>query len=284
MVNKKRKIILIIIAVALCVLFFFAFDCRLTVREYEIESSKISSPVRLALITDLHSCGYGKDQQTLVDAIVNESPDMVLLGGDIFDDVMDDGNTEAFIESISGMYPCYYVTGNHEYWSGEEAFEIKMDILERYGVTILSGQYETVTVRGETLNICGVDDPDAYMVTKGTSRESSEVFFGQFEAVSSASESGVFTLLLSHRPELFEEYTKYDTDLILCGHAHGGQWRIPFVLNGLYAPDQGLFPKYAGGRYEKDGSVMIVSRGLARETTPVPRIFNRPEIVIVNIT
>ena len=92
-------------------------------------------------------------------------------------------------------------------------------------------------------------------------------------------------ILLSHHPEYYPRYLEgRNIDLIFSGHAHGGQWRIPFVLNGLYAPDQGLFPKYAGGKYEKDGSVMIVSRGLARETTPVPRIFNRPEIVIVNIT
>lgn len=90
-------------------------------------------------------------------------------------------------------------------------------------------------------------------------------------------------MLLSHRPELFETYQKYGFDLVLSGHAHGGQWRIPGVLNGLFAPDQGLFPEYAGGRYDYAEGTMIVSRGLARESTPVPRIFNRPEVVIVDI-
>ena len=88
---------------------------------------------------------------------------------------------------------------------------------------------------------------------------------------------------MSSQPELFDIYTKYGFDLVLCGHAHGGQWRIPFILNGVYAPNQGIFPQYAGGRYEKDGTVMIVSRGLARETTYVPRIFNRPELVIIDL-
>ena len=93
----------------------------------------------------------------------------------------------------------------------------------------------------------------------------------------------IFTVLLSHRPELFEIYQKYEFDLVLSGHAHGGQWRIPGLLNGLFAPNQGLFPKYAGGRYDYAGGTMIVSRGLARESTKVPRIFNRPELVVVDV-
>ena len=92
-----------------------------------------------------------------------------------------------------------------------------------------------------------------------------------------------YTILLSHRPEWIETYQKYAFDLVLCGHAHGGQWRTPFLLNGLYAPHQGLFPKYAGGRYDYATGTMIVSRGLARESTPVPRIFNRPELVVVEL-
>lgn len=92
-----------------------------------------------------------------------------------------------------------------------------------------------------------------------------------------------YTILLSHRPEYFETYAKYPFDLVLCGHAHSGQWRIPFLLNGLYAPHQEIFPKYAGGLYEAENMRMIVSRGLARKTTYIPRIFNRPELVIIDL-
>ena len=92
-----------------------------------------------------------------------------------------------------------------------------------------------------------------------------------------------FTILLSHRPELAERYQKYDFDLVLCGHAHGGQWRLPGVINGLDAPHQGVFPQYAGGRFDFENQTLIVSRGLARESTLVPRIFNRPELVIVDL-
>lgn len=92
-----------------------------------------------------------------------------------------------------------------------------------------------------------------------------------------------FTLLLAHRPEYIDHYLDYNFDLILSGHAHGGQWRLPGIINGLYAPNQGLFPKYAGGQYNINGTVFIVSRGLSRESTRIPRIFNRPELVIIDI-
>ena len=105
----------------------------------------------------------------------------------------------------------------------------------------------------------------------------------QLNKISEKLDKNSYKILLTHRPEKFEEYTQYDFDLILSGHAHGGQWRIPGILNGLYAPNQGLFPKYAGGYYEIDDKKMIVSRGLARESTLIPRFYNRPELVIIKL-
>ncbi len=98
-----------------------------------------------------------------------------------------------------------------------------------------------------------------------------------------ADKNDYYTVLLSHRPEFFELYTEYNFDLVLSGHAHGGQWRIPYILNGLYAPNQGVFPKYAGGEYTENNTTMIVSRGLARESTLLPRFYNRPELVIIDL-
>lgn len=261
-----------------------AFDPRLFVRSYMIDSPEISEQIRIALITDLHSCRYGKEQINLIRAIDRQNPDVILLGGDIFDDVMDDENTEHFIKGIAGRYPCYYVTGNHECWSGTDAFADKMKFLEKYGIPVLSGNTETLSIRGETIFISGIDDPDFYRMQDGISGLEAETrFLGQLDAVGSETTDGIFSVLLSHRPEYWTEYIDYDFDLILCGHAHGGQWRIPFLINGVFAPDQGLFPEYAGGKYEENGTSMIVSRGLARESTRIPRIFNRPELVIVDI-
>lgn len=277
--RKKRKIwIVCAIAALLLAVLPLALDSRLLIRTYTLETEKISSPVRIALVTDLHSCRYGEGQVELLDAIHTQKPDVILLGGDIFDDEIDDTHTEIFLSGIAGKYPIFYVTGNHEWWSGAEAFGAKMAILEKYGIPVLSQEAVTLNIRGEMLTICGVDDPESYLLDSAALHYDARLDQVLTEAVEEQ-----YTVLLAHRPEYFPSYSARDFDLTLCGHAHGGQWRIPYVLNGLIAPNQGLFPQYAGGLYEKNGTTMIVSRGLARETTWVPRIFNRPELVIVEI-
>lgn len=177
---------------------------------------------------------------------------------------------------LAEKYPCYYVTGNHEYWSNE--VDSILEIVEKYGIKVLSGTSDSIELDGQKINICGIDDPDVVDYTAN-----GIAFDKQLKLAEEAADKEKFTILLSHRPELAERYQKYDFDLVLCGHAHGGQWILPGVLNGLYAPHQGLFPKYAGGRYDFDNQTLIVSRGLARESTFAPRIFNRPELVIVDI-
>ena len=251
----------------------------LKIQKYTIDSEKIHNPVRIAHVSDLHSCGYGENQKDLINAITGQNPDIVVLTGDIFDDVLPDDKTEEFLEGIAGKYPIYYVTGNHEYWSGEYAFSIKMDILKNCGVQILSNEVQTIEINGETINICGLNDPSSRTLFPGNPLKFSE----EAAYVREISSNGAFTLLLSHRPEFFDLYTNLSFDLVLSGHAHGGQWRIPKILNGLYAPNQGLFPEYAGGLYEKENTSMIVSRGLSKESTKIPRFYNRPEIVIIDL-
>lgn len=289
----RKRIILLAAAVILLILAIFAFDTRLMVRKYSIEAEEIETPIRVALVTDLHSCYYGENQSDLIDAIDVENPDVILLGGDIFDDVKEDTNTELFFAGIADKYPCYYVTGNHECWGGKYRFDNQMAILEKYNIPVLSGETVTLTVNGETVNLCGVDDPDVYMVNTDPEQDpegyiqaqtnKEDTFLSQIAAVSDTVSEDRYTILLSHRPEYYENYTEYTFDLVLCGHAHGGQWRIPGILNGLYAPHQGIFPKYAGGRYDSEDMTMIVSRGLAKETTRIPRIFNRPELVVIDV-
>ncbi len=271
-----RKFIYFLCSVLLLLLVSVVCDARLKTVYYTVDSEKINSNVRLVLITDLHSCKYGKNQQKLLDAIAEQKPDVVLLGGDIFDDKMKLTHAKEFIAGIGGKYPCFYVTGNHEYWSRE--VDGICEFISDNGITVLSGECETLTLNGQRLNICGVDDPDSEVYGAKNAG-----FTGQLRAASEKAQEGAFTVLLTHRPEKVKQYEKYDFNLVLSGHAHGGQWRIPGILNGLIAPDQGLFPKYAGGRYELEESTMIVSRGLARESTLVPRIFNRPELVVIDL-
>lgn len=272
---KKRKKKYIIALFLILVLLLAAFDVRLKTVTYTIESDKISNQVRIALITDLHSCAYGEGQKHLIRAIEKKNPDIILLGGDICDDEIPHVNTEALLKSISSKYPCFYVTGNHEFWSDD--VESILDMFRTYHVTVLQGSFQTIEAQNEKINICGIDDPEV-------ERYSGDfVITQQLEAVKKANDNELYTILLAHRPELNARYRQYGFDLIMCGHAHGGQWRIPGIMNGLLAPNQGWFPPYAGGKYAFGDTYMVVSRGLARETTGIPRIFNRPELVIVEL-
>lgn len=241
--------------------------------EYTIYSEKISDSVRMVVLTDLHSCVYGDLQSELIEKIEEQNPDVILMSGDIMDDVMPDKNVIELLEGVANKYPCYYVTGNHEFWSGRVNEQKK--IFRSYGVTVLEGDGEELTINGQRLLICGIDDPEV-----GT-----EVFDEQLSQVSELLSTESYSILLSHRPERFKRYAEKDFDLVISGHAHGGQWRIPLLLpNGLFAPNQGWFPTYTNGIHENCDTKMIVSRGLSRESTKIPRIFNAPELVVVEVS
>ena len=279
--NMEKLIFRAVITLVIILAVFIAAGLYngLKIQKYTIDSEKINNPIRIAQISDLHSCGYGDNQEKLINAIDRQRPDIVALTGDIFDDVLSDEKTEIFLKGIAGRYPIYYVTGNHEYWSGEYAFSIKMDILRKYGVTILSNELRTMEINGETINICGVNDPSSRTLYPDNPIKFNE----EVEYVRELSRDGNFSILLSHRPEFIDLYAEQGFDLVLCGHAHGGQWRIPKLLNGLYSPNQGLFPKYAGGVYKKGSTTVVVSRGLSKESSKIPRFYNRPEIVIIDL-
>ncbi len=277
----KKKNRFRFIAVIVLLLILPGFYSPLTIMRYTIRDSRVSGPVRIALITDLHSCRYGADQQELLDALAAEKPDMILLGGDIFDAKLSDNNSSAFLHAISGQYPAYFVTGNHEYWSGRLRFAQRMSFLSENSIIRLSGDTMAAEINGTPITLCGVDDPYAWDTIEGFTEHAEGSFREQVARVAQPSADETFTILLTHRPESLDLYAQYGFDLVLAGHAHGGQWRIPGILNGLYAPNQGLFPAYAGGQYTKDGTTMIVSRGLARESTIVPRFYNRPELVMI---
>ena len=268
------KIILVLVILATLVALgtlLFASSVEIKVVEFNVKSSGVSEKIRIALITDLHSCDYGENQIELLSQIYLQKPDIVLLGGDIVDDILPQDNAKEFLFAIAKKYLTFYVSGNHEFWSGE-IDEIK-EMIRGYGVFVLEGDCIPLEIRGQTINICGVDDP---YVGKAK-------FEQQLKDCASSMDANNFSLLLTHRPELILDYARYNYDLILAGHAHGGQWIVPGVINGLYAPNQGIFPKYAGGLYKFENTSMVVSRGLAKESTRVPRIFNRPEVVIINI-
>lgn len=274
--HAKRRVRSLVIVLLLVLFLAIACDARLQTVFYTIKTDQLSKPVRLALITDLHACRYGPQQTELLDAVRRQNPDVVLLGGDIFDDKRPYDNAALTIHALAAEYPCYYVTGNHEYWS--EDVPAILEIVRDSSAAILQGSFDSLTINGQIIQICGIDDPEAAEhppYGPGINQ--------QLLSVAPAFQTGAYTILLAHRPELVDTYRQYPFDLILSGHAHGGQWRIPGVLNGLYAPHQGLFPSFAGGQYDFGSCSLIVSRGLARESSRIPRIFNRPELVMVDL-
>jgi phosphoesterase len=269
--RKKHWWILPVLAI-LVALALIALDERLILRTYTVASPKLTAEVRLAVVTDFHSSDNADD---VVAMVASCAPDAVLMVGDMFDDDTQNRPTErtlSLMRQLSAQYPCYYVSGNHEAWTGE------MDALyqqtEEAGVTVLRMSSGVLTVRGQRIALCGIPDP--YEMVFSGAPDTEEQLRQAMENVDSAD----FTVLLAHRPELLAKYAQFPFDLVVSGHAHGGQVRIPGVLNGLYAPNQGWFPKLAGGAYTQDGTTLIVSRGLAVRTR-LPRIFNRPEVVLV---
>ena len=269
---RKKWLVWLILLAAVIVLAFIGLDQRMVVRQYAVETDKVSKPVRLAVVTDYHGCDYGADGAELVQAVSALAPDAILLVGDMFSA---DGDPEAelrMFRQLGSIAFTYYVTGNHEYW--EHNVPQLLARIADTGVTVLDQSCVSLVVDGLRINICGIPDPYAYVDT--------EVALNR---VVEDIDHPAFTVLMAHRPELIEKYAGTGSfDLVVSGHAHGGQVRIPGIVNGLCAPNQGWFPKYAGGRYDVDGTTLIVSRGLSTQRQMgVPRIFNRPELVLIEI-
>lgn len=269
--RKRTKIILGAAAAAALVTGAAALDQRLTVRTYGVYSDKLTAPVRLAVLADLHSCRYGCGQTELLSALEHAKPDAVLLPGDIVDDDMPEGPAWDLLTALVQRWPACYVTGNHEWWGGD-AERIKEEI-DHLGIWVLDGAEADLELNGQAIRFLGLDDPAA-----------GSLYGEEHAALIAPRDPEHFTVLLAHRPERWAEYPALGADLTVNGHAHGGQWRLPGLVDGVFAPDQGLLPKYAGGLYAHDGMTQIVSRGLARESTRVPRLFNRPELVVVELT
>jgi len=274
-INKKYYVLSILVLFTCFTI--LAFYNGLYVKNYVLNTNKINTgeTIRIVLITDLHSNIYGKDQTKLTSLIKKQKPDIIALAGDIADDGTPIDGTKLFLKQLKGIAPMYYVTGNHEYWS-KDVEGIK-DVIDDYGVTILENTYKKLKIRNSELIIGGVDDPFVkyYKISKNIFKEMNNSF-------TELKNKPGYKILLAHRPEMIDEYRKYNFDLVLSGHAHGGQVRIPFLINGLWAPDQGWFPQYAGGEYKHGSLTHIVSRGVSYNPR-LPRIFNPPEVVVIDI-
>ena len=234
---------------------------------------KLHSEVRIAFLSDLHGEPYGEEQERLFVPIRAFAPDLVLFGGDTFDERVSWRPAVETLRLSAAAWPTFYTPGNHEIKTGR-AEEIKRTAVST-GARLLAGECLRVSVHGETLCLCGVGDP----------LRQEERHRAQLKAAQKAIRPEVYTILITHRPEREQTYTAGERsfDLILTGHAHGGQWRFSFLQNGFFAPDQGYFPPFSGGLRRLKGGYHLCSRGLARYNTRVPRIGNPPELVLLTL-
>ncbi len=272
--KASNAIFLALAGCGVAALSYFALSEKMSLKTYPIYSGKIKTPVKILQISDLHSSNYGCEGSELIEAVTNIDPDIIVMTGDILDDCAPNGACFRFLKKLAALYPCYYVSGNHEVYTHlTDAIKEK---LVSYGIIVLEGEVRTVDIGEQSIVIGGVDDPIALPDKSG------RLWEDQLTDCGRSLDGECFSILLSHRPELISYYEETPFDLVFTGHAHGGQVIIPKLVNGLYAPHQGLLPKYAGGEYiMANGGKMIVSRGLSKLIRP--RVFNRPELVLATL-
>jgi len=278
--KKSKGIVWAIVLILLAVFGALTLWENLTVgtTHYRITSDRLPAAFNgytIAQISDLHNAEFGQDNSELVRILEKESPDIIVITGDLVDSNHTDIDTAmSFVRQAVKIAPCYSVTGNHEAWLGNLYAELEKQLLDA-GVTVLHDQVISISKGGDSIQLIGLDDPD---FTEETSYDPEGLFENKLQNMDL---KPGFKLLLSHRPELFPAYAASGIELVLSGHAHGGQFRIPF-LGGIIAPNQGFFPKYDVGEYHESGTTMIVSRGIGNSVIPV-RINNRPEVVMIEL-
>ncbi len=242
-------------------------------RRYSVDSSHRLQGLKIIFLSDLHNSCYGENQKKLLQMIDHEVPDLVFLGGDITDEKTSERPVELLMRGLKDKYPMFYVSGNHEYWM-DNTTQVHQMFRDNGAVVLMDETVQIDTDKGK-ISLVGLTDPDSNL-----KMSDKEVLVRSLAATYDPSQMTDYKILLSHRPEFIEVYKTYDFDLILSGHSHGGQLRVPFLLNGLYAPNQGLLPKYAGGQYSLDDRMFIISRGLSFRAK-LPRIMNPPEVVVI---
>ncbi len=280
---KTRKILLpIVIFVCIFLLadLFLAWGNKsIVTTEIHVVSEKIPesfSGYRIVHISDLHNTEFGFENRNLIKKIKAAKPDIIVMTGDMVD--MYEPEVEVSLHlgrELVSIAPVYFVTGNHDVKAicrGEQ-----LEGFEKSGVCVMRNKKVILEKEGETIELLGIDDPKFLDDTMTGSDE--ENIKAAIKALSE--DESTFKILLAHRPEMAEAYSSMNIDLVLSGHAHGGQINLP-GMGGIIAPGQGWFPKYYAGLYTINDTQMIVNRGLGNSSFPI-RLNNRPEIVITEL-
>ena len=279
---KQKKVLLFIVAISIILFTFFNWQNNsIIISEMVFKNDNIPEAFKgykILQISDLHNKEFGSKQNKILAKIEKINPDIIVVTGDLIDS--NNTNIDIAMELINGaikIAPIYYVSGNHEAWSG--SYDELESNLENSGVVVLDNQKIVVMNDSDSIDIIGLADTsfiESDWLEYGGNAETKSLLNTLTEGTTN------FKILLSHRPELFDIYSNSNVNLIFSGHAHGGQFRLPFI-GGLIAPDQGFFPKLTEGIHTSNDTSMIISRGLGNSIIPV-RILNRPELILVTLS
>ena len=274
--SVKLKIIIfatiLAILIGIITISIYTSKYMLQVVTYEVESEKIENQIKIIQLTDLHQSVFGNNNQKLIQSVKSQNPDIITMTGDMIN-----SDTENFdmliylIKELNKIAPVYFSIGNHEIENKYKDEIIKE--VEDAGVIVLEESYKDININNNNLRIGGVYD---YIIPNMDKTKFTYKFSQEFDNTNN------FKLLLSHIPDsyvLWGGFEMINPDLVLTGHYHGGLIRIPFI-GGIFAPEQGYFPKYDGGKYNIDGNDVIISRGLGT-ASKIPRINNIPEVSLI---
>ena len=274
-------IILIIILATAIALFLYYQNNKIDITRYKIRSGDIADRVKIAHLSDLHS----KLFKNVIEKLKAVKPDIIVITGDY---INDKGRRKdkmlAFGKELVSICPVYYITGNHE--RRLDYFEELMEELKGIGFNVLLDEYASTEINGSTINLLGLDENQASFEDYKARKAGTFVYKNEEPLIEEFCNLDGFKVILSHFPENFEMvremgYSRYDFDLQLSGHAHGGQFILPFI-GPVLSPGQGLFPKYARGSHGTR-PMLIISRGLGNAEFPF-RLFNHPEIVVITLS
>ena len=283
MMKTKKKFIVLaaIVAILILLIIWIAYgNTDLEIYKYNVKSEDIPSEFdnfRIVQISDLHNAEFGENNEKLLLMLKQADADIIAITGDMIDSRNTDIDVAiSFAQKAVNIAPVYYVNGNHESRVLGEYEKLKQGLTDA-GVTILENSSADITIGDEAITLIGINDPTFRMELVDDTMEQNIAH--QLEDMIPDNDN--YKVLLAHRPEYFDVYAG-NVDLVLSGHAHGGQFRIPFI-GGLVAPGQGFFPEYYEGSHIKENTEMIVSRGIGNSIIPF-RINNKPEIIVAELT
>lgn len=265
--------------------FLYFQNNSIVINEINYKNSKIPkgfNDYKILQISDLHNKEFGRNQVNLINKTKEINPDIIVITGDLIDSnrssEKDISIALSYIKEAVKIATVYYVRGNHEIRVPELYKKLKKE-MDKLKVVNLDDNCIAIERKSDKIDLIGLQDMKSIKFYYDN-KDRELIFKSKLKKIKSECNNN-FSILLSHRPELLWAYCENKVDLVFTGHAHGGQIRLP-LLGGLYSPSQGVLPKYTSGVKSMDDTSMVISRGLGNSRFPF-RIFNRPELVVVNL-